>query len=68
MKNKSFRLTSNRKEHIIALWVLMILLVLAYLIDNLLLGPIVTGIFGNYILPILLWICLGVFALNLPPA
>ncbi|MGV8152722.1 MAG: signal peptidase I [Alkaliphilus sp.] len=68
MNTKSYGLASNRKKHITALWVLMILLVIVYLIDNLLLGPIVTGIFGNHVLPILLWIFLGVVALNLPPA
>lgn len=36
-------------------WILLILLVLAYILNNRIFGPQVGGYLGNYILPILMW-------------
>ncbi len=68
MKNSRLTPGINRNSHKVYLLVLMIFMFAIYLIDNLLLGPILTGLLGNHILPILLWLSLAVFALALPPA
>ncbi|MCD5413850.1 MAG: signal peptidase I [Clostridiales bacterium] len=66
MKINSAKLTINRDNHAVCLLILIFFILAIYLIDNLLLGPVIVGIAGNHILPIFLWSLFGVFAYNLP--
>lgn len=45
---------------------LIILLIAAFLLDNLLFGPLLGGLWGNYIYPSLYWIVLAIIVLRFP--